>query len=105
MAAQPAEIDRQIRANYRCWPSNYIARDLLEGNDAMRAHYTDDKRDEFIAAEFKRIGDAWETFADWAKSSSEVPDPASCLAEATVPLSHIADQEQAAWETLYKTFS
>jgi 1-acyl-sn-glycerol-3-phosphate acyltransferase len=43
-----AEIDRQIRANYRRWPSNYIARDLLEGNDAMRAHYTDDKRHEFI---------------------------------------------------------
>jgi len=44
-----AEIDRQIRANYRRWPSNYVARDLLEGCDAMRAHYTDDKRDEFTA--------------------------------------------------------
>src|SRR5262249_1141963 len=42
-------IDGQIRANYRCWPSNYVARDLLEGGDAMRAHYTDEKRDEFIA--------------------------------------------------------
>jgi 1-acyl-sn-glycerol-3-phosphate acyltransferase len=42
-------IDAQIRANYRCWPSNYVARDLLEGGDAMRAHYTDEKRDEFVA--------------------------------------------------------
>jgi hypothetical protein len=44
-----AEIDRQIRANYRLWPSNYIARDLLEGRHAMRAHYSDDERQEFIA--------------------------------------------------------
>jgi hypothetical protein len=52
------------------------------------------------AAEFKRIGDAWEAFADWAKASSEAPDPTSCLAEAIIPLHTIADQEQAAWETL-----
>jgi Acyltransferase len=44
-----AEIDRQIRTSYRCWPSNYIAWDLLEGRDARRAHYSDDKRDEFVA--------------------------------------------------------
>lgn len=57
------------------------------------------------AAEFKRIGDAWEAFADWAKASSEAPDSGSCLTEATDPLNNIADQEQAAWNTLYKTCS
>ncbi|MES1165313.1 MAG: 1-acyl-sn-glycerol-3-phosphate acyltransferase [Verrucomicrobiota bacterium] len=43
-----AEIDRQIHANYRRWPSNYVACDLLAGDNAMRAHYTDAKRDEFV---------------------------------------------------------
>lgn len=57
------------------------------------------------AAEFQRIGDAWETFAVWAKAASEAPDPISCLSEATAPLYHIADQEQAAWETLHQTCS
>ncbi|MBN1428385.1 MAG: BtrH N-terminal domain-containing protein [Anaerolineae bacterium] len=52
------------------------------------------------AAEFKRIGDAWEVFADWAKEASESPDPAGRLSEAVTPLQAIADQEQAAWETL-----
>ena len=57
------------------------------------------------AVEFKRIGDAWEAFADWAKASSEAHNPMSCLAEAIIPLHTIADQEQAAWETLYKICS
>jgi hypothetical protein len=57
------------------------------------------------AAEFKRIGDDWDAFADWCKASSEAPNPASCLSEASAPLKHIADQEQAAWESLYKACS
>jgi hypothetical protein len=57
------------------------------------------------AAQFKRIGDAWETFADWAKASSEAADPAACLPEAAVPLHAIAEQEQAAWETLSRICS
>lgn len=57
------------------------------------------------AAQFKRIGDAWETFADWAKAASEAPDPPACLSEAAAPLLAIADQEQAAWEILYQTCS
>lgn len=52
------------------------------------------------AAAFKRIGDAWEAFADWAKATSEGSDPASHLSECTELLLQIADQEQAAWEKL-----
>jgi len=54
------------------------------------------------AAEFKRIGDAWEAFSDWAKDTSETSDPASHLPEATDPLNTIADLEQTAWENLHK---
>lgn len=42
------EIDRQIRANYRRWPSNHIACDLLDGRDDQRAHYTEDERERFV---------------------------------------------------------
>jgi hypothetical protein len=52
------------------------------------------------AAEFKRIGDAWESFANWAKTVSEIPDPAARLGECTAQLLDIADQEQATWEKL-----
>lgn len=54
------------------------------------------------AAGFKRIGDAWETFADWAKAASECPDPAARLPEAAAPLLALAEQEQAAWEALHQ---
>jgi hypothetical protein len=57
------------------------------------------------AVQFERIGDAWESFADWAKLSSEASDPTACLAEAAAPLFAIADQEQAAWETLSRICS
>lgn len=57
------------------------------------------------ATEFKHIGDGWEAFADWAKASSEAPDPTLCLSNATPILNSIADQEQTAWDTLYKTCS
>jgi hypothetical protein len=57
------------------------------------------------AAEFIQIGDAWEAFADWAKATSELPDPASHLPEAVDPLKAIADQEHSAWENLSKMCS
>lgn len=57
------------------------------------------------AGEFKRIGDTWEAFADWAKASSEALDPDSCLPEATAPLNDIADREQSAWDALSKICS
>ena len=52
------------------------------------------------AVEFKRIGDAWEFFAAWAKDASEAPDPAARLGECTAPLLELAGREQAAWKTL-----
>ena len=64
------------------------------------AAITGDDRLAESAAEFKRIGDAWEAFAAWAKAASEAPDPAACLPEAASPLGAIADQEQAAWQRL-----
>jgi hypothetical protein len=50
------------------------------------------------SAEFKRIGDEWESFGAWAKAASESPDPSACLHESTGILNNIADQEQDAWE-------
>jgi hypothetical protein len=54
------------------------------------------------AAEFKHIGDTWESFAAWAREVSAIPNPASRLSEATDPLLAIADQEQSAWEILQR---
>jgi hypothetical protein len=54
------------------------------------------------AAEFKRIGEAWDSFAGWAKAVSGTPNPASRLEECTAPLLALADQEQAGWEGLQK---
>ena len=35
-----AHIDQEIRRNYRIYPNNYVAYDLLEGNNAASSHYT-----------------------------------------------------------------
>lgn len=35
-----AHIDKQIHANYMLYPCNYIAADMLAGNDALAANYT-----------------------------------------------------------------
>ncbi len=35
-----AYIDEQIFKNYRLYPGNYVALDLLEGSDAHQAEYT-----------------------------------------------------------------
>ncbi len=40
-------IDREIHSNYRLYPSNYVAADLLNGNDGNSAYYTDDDRTAF----------------------------------------------------------
>ena len=42
------EIDRQIHANYRNWPSNYIAYDLLEGVTTMSENYSSGEKKEFL---------------------------------------------------------
>lgn len=35
-----AHIDQEIHRNYRIYPNNYVAYDLLEGNNAASSHYT-----------------------------------------------------------------
>jgi 1-acyl-sn-glycerol-3-phosphate acyltransferase len=40
-------IDAQIYANYKLWPNNYIAYDLLTQEDRFRHHYTDEEKKHF----------------------------------------------------------
>jgi len=40
-------IDRHIFEGYRIYPCNHIALDMLRGNDAESAHYTEKDRQQF----------------------------------------------------------
>ena len=40
-------IDEKILAQYRLWPTNYIALDILEGNSGKSPHYTKKDRQKF----------------------------------------------------------
>lgn len=44
-----AMIDKHIHANYRIYPTNYVAHDLLEGNDSFSPHYTAEDKENFLA--------------------------------------------------------
>lgn len=44
-----ALIDQRIHANYRMYPNNYVAHDLLEGNDAFASHYTAEEKRRFVS--------------------------------------------------------
>jgi hypothetical protein len=44
------EIDRQVHRDYRLWPSNYLACDLLLGEDRFGEHYTEGEKAGFLAA-------------------------------------------------------
>ena len=51
-------VDRGIFANYRLYPNNYAAADLLEGGNRFASHYTaDDKRHftDYVARQLARI--------------------------------------------------
>ena len=41
-------LDQRITQGYRLWPNNYIAADLLSGNEST-THYTPDQRATFEA--------------------------------------------------------
>ena len=41
-------IDDFILANYRFWPTNYIAYDEINGTDRFRDHYTDAQAGQFL---------------------------------------------------------
>ncbi|NLF11183.1 MAG: BtrH N-terminal domain-containing protein [Anaerolineaceae bacterium] len=61
---------------------------------------TGDARFADSAAEFRRIGDAWEALGEWFRRTSEAPDPASHLGECAGFFHDVAEQEQAAWTRL-----
>lgn len=48
-------IDRYIHLNYRMYPANYIACDMLNGNKAMAEHYTAEDKAKFEAYLKKKI--------------------------------------------------
>lgn len=53
-----AIIDREIHRGYRLYPCNYVAADLLAGNDACAGHYTAGDRQKFedyLAGQLSRI--------------------------------------------------
>ena len=43
-----ARIDHDIHSNYRLYPGNYVALDLLDGGSAHSDHYTADDRHRFV---------------------------------------------------------
>lgn len=43
-----ALIDRGIHANYRLYPNNFVAADLLEGTPAFAGHYTEEEKQRFL---------------------------------------------------------
>lgn len=43
-----ALIDRKIHAGYRLYPNNYVAHDLLTGEQAFTAHYTAEDKQHFV---------------------------------------------------------
>lgn len=40
-------IDQRINGAYRLWPNNYVAHDILYGNERYRGMYTDEEREAF----------------------------------------------------------
>lgn len=48
-------IDQEIHANYKLWPSNYIACDLLNGNNQHQKFYTDKEKRQFERRLTRRV--------------------------------------------------
>ncbi|HET8754010.1 MAG TPA: 1-acyl-sn-glycerol-3-phosphate acyltransferase [Salinimicrobium sp.] len=48
-------IDRKIHKNYKLWPSNYIAYDLLHGSDKFKDLYTEKEKRQFDRRITKRV--------------------------------------------------
>ena len=52
------EIDKCIHQNYRIYPGNYVAYDLLKGEDRFASHYSSDEKTEFeeyVAGQLDKI--------------------------------------------------
>ncbi|MDA3881294.1 MAG: 1-acyl-sn-glycerol-3-phosphate acyltransferase [Prolixibacteraceae bacterium] len=50
-------IDKRIYANYKLWPNNYIAADILSKNTIHNTHYTSAEKDDFVERMNKAISD------------------------------------------------
>ena len=50
------KIDQGIHLNYRLYPDNYIAADLLQGTDQRKGHYTAEEKNAFEAYLSKKVG-------------------------------------------------
>ncbi|MCF4100303.1 1-acyl-sn-glycerol-3-phosphate acyltransferase [Gillisia sp. M10.2A] len=50
-----AAIDRKIHKNYKLWPANYIACDLLNNNEAHGQHYTKKEKRQFERRLTRRV--------------------------------------------------
>ena len=48
-------IDRRIHKNYRLWPSNYIACDILNGEERFKEQYTEKEKRQFERRIKKRV--------------------------------------------------
>jgi len=48
-------IDQKIHKNYKLWPSNYIACDLLNNNEQYRSYYTEKEKRQFERRLTRRI--------------------------------------------------
>lgn len=51
-----AHLDREIHRLYRLYPCNYIAARLLDGDEALKTHYTDADEQRFLAYIEQQIG-------------------------------------------------
>ena len=57
-AAVAQEIDRRIYSNYRLYPGNYVAVDLLQGDSAYADRYTAEERatfEQYLAGQLQKI--------------------------------------------------
>lgn len=53
-----AHIDHEIHRNYRLYPGNYVALDLLEGTAVHREHYTEEQKtmfEKYLAGQLAKI--------------------------------------------------
>ena len=60
------EIDRQIYKNYKLWPTNYIAFDLLNGGEKYASNYNSAEKEKFVKHMNKRL-----SFVDYASNELE----------------------------------
>lgn len=54
--ALAAHIDKRIYKNYKLWPSNYIAADLLAGTDTYKEHYSEAEYEKFTKLRDEVVG-------------------------------------------------